>query len=362
MNGNSGMKKGKIIFGILNWGLGHATRCVPLIKAAEQAGFDPVLASDGAALDFLKTQFPHCKTEELPAYDIHYQSSGKLLWTMLGQMPKVLSVSRKEQKKLADLVEKHSPVGVVSDNRPGFYNPKVPSVYMTHQLKIMLPAMRHFFSKAHHRYINWFDECWVPDFENEPFLTGEMGHDLKPEIPLKFIGPMSRFSRPIDFSKKKKYRACALLSGPEPQRTFLEEKLLSEMGKMEGHFMIIRGLKNPEEEVEKNSNVDIKNFAESDEILEIFSQSEIIISRSGYSSIMDYFFLKNKALLIPTLGQPEQEYLARWCLKNGWFGYAAQEFLDLEKDLAEAGRHGGFQSVENEKGERLENLFGLFKE
>lgn len=341
-----GERKKIVIYGVLNWGLGHATRSIPIIEALGEEGFQVVLASDGAAGKLLRQRFPSLPYEELPAYNISYGKSGPGLNLAL-QLPKILRAARRENRQLKSLAEKYRVRGVISDNRLGFYHRDVPSVYVTHQLKIMTPFSRKLVSRMHHRFIQHFDECWVPDVENRTGLTGEMGHSLKPKIPLRYTGWLSRFSGKLPAGAKQ-YRACAILSGPEPQRTLLEKKLLQQFRELKGSFLLIRGR---EEAVEADipENVRVLNLAGSDQVLEAIASSEIVISRSGYSSIMDYAALGNNALLIPTPGQPEQEYLARYLLSRGYFYYAAQEFLDLEDDFRKASQFSGVKKLQNSR-------------
>lgn len=345
-----------VIFGVLNWGLGHATRSIPLIKALQRHGFEVVLASDDGAADLLKEEFPQLIFEELPAYNIRY---GNSLWlSMALQLPKIVEVSRRENKSLKKLVKKYRPIGVISDSRFGFYSKKVPSVYVSHQLKLMTPFMRKLISARHHSFIAKYNECWIPDVKEKGGLTGEMGHSLKPDVPCRYVGWLSRFQASAA-ELPKKYRACAILSGPEPLRTQLEEKLLHQFAGLSGEFLLIRGTAEAVA-CEASPNVKVLDLASSEEIREYISASEIVISRSGYSSVMDYAALGNNALLIPTPGQPEQEYLARYLLSRGYFYYAAQEFLNLEDDLEKATEFKGIKNLENSEPD-WEELFQFFR-
>lgn len=354
----------KVIFGVLNWGLGHATRSIPLIRALAHAGYEPVIASDGAALELLRTEFPDLKVEELPAYNIRYSKKGGVLVALFWQLPGIWRAARQEHRVLNRLVSEYRPVGVISDNRLGFHHPEVPSVYITHQLKLMLPFARRWISGFHHRFIRNFSECWVPDYNGAGSLTGEMTRNIDPGVPVHFIGPQSRFERLP--KEQKKYVTCSVLSGPEPQRTLLEEKLLSQLSMQPGKHLLVRGIKSKRNQSHisgiSNSNIELVDFLNGASLARRIAQAEIVISRSGYSSLMDYRVLGNRALLIPTPGQPEQEYLARYMLSRGWFFYSDQEHLDLNRDLEKAMRFKGFEAYETfPRYDRVADLFRLFK-
>ncbi len=331
--------KGKVIIGVLNWGLGHATRCEMVIRRLIEHGFEPVIASDGQALSYLQALFPDLPCEELPAYKIAYGRKN-LLGKIALQLPRIARAQRHEYRALKSLVEKHRPVGVVSDNRLGFWHKDVPSVYLTHQLKLMLPFGRKRASLMHHYFINKYDECWVPDRGSAPNLSGEISHDLKPRIPVKYIGPLSRFAKMDLPSRTDDFDYAIVLSGPEPQRSLLEEQLLEGLKAGNYRIALIRGTgKKPVHQYPADWAV--IDLADSKTVADIIRSSKMVISRSGYSSVMDYVYLGNKALLIPTPGQPEQVYLARYLTHTGRFLYAEQNYLQLEKNLLEAEAYRG---------------------
>ncbi len=352
-------EKRTILFGVLNWGLGHATRSVPVIEALLKQGFNVVLASDGEALRFLRNRFTDLAYGELPAYNIRYAKGKNSLLRLVWQLPKIVAVKRKEHQQLQKLIRLHNAIGVISDNRLGFYSKKLPSVYISHQLSMVSPIPWAGVKKIHHRVISKFDACWVPDFEERSVsLAGDISHSNKPKVPLYFLGPLSRYSGRINTSQKK-YKVLAVLSGPEPQRSLLAKKLEEELLQLKVDAVLILG--KARTGTKQKEGLTIIDWADSEQLLELMSQSEMVISRSGYSSIMDYYYLGKKALLIPTLGQPEQEYLARWQMHCGRFAYVAQDKMDLPKNLKEAQRYSGFSKNELPIEPNWEQLFLLFK-
>lgn len=351
--------KKHIIYGVLDWGLGHATRSVPVIEALIKHGFDPVLASDGLAQNYLKREFPDLAHETLRSYNIKY-GPGNFLVNMMAQLPNIYEAVKFEHKELKKLVEKYQACGVISDNRLGFYHAKVPSVYLTHQLTIKAPFPFSMATSLHSNYIKKYSECWVPDFEKEPSLSGDLGRGKLKKPIVKYIGPLSRFTR-SNTAADPKYDLCMVLSGPEPQRTNLEDELIHQLKELDGSFLLIRGKQLPFNQ-EVPENLEVIDIALSEDLPGYIRQSKIVLSRSGYSSLMDYYFLGNKALLIPTPGQVEQEYLASKLKKDAFFYSVNQEELNLEKDLAEAGNYPGFSELQEEMDLRnWSDLFGLFQ-
>lgn len=332
--------KKNILFGVLNWGLGHATRSVPIVNKLLKLGYSPIIASDGVALDYLKKEFPELIFEELSSYQIEYKFENLFLQSLY-LSPKISAAIRKEQKELQVLIKKHQVKAVISDNRLGFYSKEVPSAYISHQHKIIAPFPFSLVNRMHHYFINKFNQFWIPDFEKEPGLSGKLGHGKKVDPKTKYIGPLSRFSESLASKKEKIYDVLVLLSGPEPQRSLLEKKLWNQLQNREGRFLIIRGKEGslPEQQ----GNIEIKNLVLSNELKELILASKMVISRSGYSSLMDYYYLKNKALLIPTPGQSEQIYLAQKSEKQGNFYSVNQDQLDLNRDLAKAEEYLGYQ-------------------
>ncbi|WP_417600879.1 glycosyltransferase family protein [Owenweeksia hongkongensis] len=350
--------KPTILYGILNWGLGHATRSIPIIHKLLEHGFEVVICSDGLALDFLKKEFPDLATEPLRGYNVKYRKGMGQIWGLTGQLPKIYTAMKAEHRAVKKLVEKYKATAVISDNRLEFYHKDLPSVYITHQLKIIMPLNTDFASALHHRFIRKFDVCWVPDFGGEG-ISGAIGHELKPKIPVEYIGPCSRFTEAIPTKVEKKYRIATILSGPEPQRTLLETKLLKELSKLEGQHLMIRGTDRPMK-VEIPENVKVKDLVGAEGVYDAISKAKTTISRSGYSSLMDYYALKNHALLIPTPGQPEQEYLARFQLHKGRFAYVGQDYINLPEDLAKAEMYKGFKDIESKETD-WERLFSFLK-
>ncbi|PCI11427.1 MAG: glycosyltransferase [Flavobacteriaceae bacterium] len=334
--------KKNILVAPLNWGLGHATRCIPIINQLQEQGFNPIIASDGKALEILQKEFPNLKSIVLPSYNIQYPKKGKWLkWKLLFLTPQIIKATKSEYKIVQKLVKSENLSGIISDNRFGVRSDKVPSVFITHQLNVLSGATTFFTSKLHQNIINKFDECWIPDDEKLNY-SGKLSqsNSIKKQ---KHIGVLSRFKK-IDLPII--YDLLVLLSGVEPSRNQLEEKLLSELKTYKGSVLFVRGkVKNQQKKVVKN-NITTYNFLLTDELQTAINQSKLVLARSGYSTIMDLATLGKKSFFIPTTGQNEQEYLATYLQNLKIAPFATQENFKVEM-LEEVENYLGFKNSQN---------------
>jgi len=338
-----------ILVAPLNWGLGHATRCIPIIQELEKNGFTPIIASDGIALLLLQKEFPHLESVELPSYKIEYAKEGKdFKWKLIKNIPKIILIIFEEKKFIKELVNKYDLKGIISDNRLGVYSKKVPSVFITHQLNVLTGNTTWISSKLHQHFIKKFTECWVPDFQESPNLTGKLAHLRSSSLHLKYLGSLSRLE------KKElvyKYELMVILSGPEPQRTLLEERIIDELQNYNGEVIFIKGMVENNQKKEVVKNITFYNFMTSKEIENAYNESKMVLCRSGYTTIMDLAKLEKKAFFIPTPGQFEQEYLAKRLKRNGIAPFAKQDDFRIE-NLLEIGFYKGlkqFKATENWK-------------
>ncbi|AMC11341.1 glycosyltransferase [Lutibacter profundi] len=324
----------------LNWGLGHATRCIPIINALIKAKYEPILASDGGALLLLQKEFPSLKSYVLPSYNIKYSNKGKnLLIKLFLSIPSVISAVKKERKTVNLLIETEGITGIISDNRFGVVSYKIPSVYITHQLRVLSGLTTFFTSKIHQKIIEQFNECWIPDIENKFNFSGDLGHIDNQNINIKYVGLLSRFKKE---NLAIKYDLLVLLSGPEPQRTLLEVKLLLELKSYKGNILFVRGTLLNLAKITKPANFKVINYLLSEELEEVINQSKVILARSGYSTIMDLAVLGKKAFFIPTPGQFEQEYLANILNQKLIAPFVTQEEFTIEH-LKRLDEFSGFQ-------------------
>lgn len=348
----------KILVAPLNWGLGHAARCVPVIQGLVEAGFSPVLASDGEALLLLQKEFPDFPHYELPSYGISYAKKGSFLSIkLLAQWPGIRKSARREWEVVQEIIQKEGIGGIISDNRFGVFSKEIPSIYITHQLKVYSGIFTPISSAIHQKIIKKFTVCWVPDYEGPVNLSGKLAHPKPKGINIEYIHPISRFN-PQEFIKV--FDLLVLLSGPEPQRSIVEKKLAKELKDFDGKVILVRGKMSQNQSKEKIGNLEIVNFMLKDELEETISRSNLVLSRSGYSTIMDLEKLKAKAFFIPTPGQLEQIYLAKHLENLGIAGYCHQDQFDLEK-LNSALQYRGFEHKKTPNKNLSQFPFGVFQ-
>lgn len=324
----------KILVAPLDWGLGHATRCIPIINLLLKKGVNVEIGSNGASLDLLKIEFPQLKMNMLPGMEIKYTKGGNFLLQMMRQLPAFFSSVQTENSYLFTLIQSERYDAVISDNRYGMHSDIIPSVIITHQLMLKAPEhlrlMEGFLQKKLKSYLEEFDICWVPDFEDENNLSGDLSHKSKLKIPVEFIGPLSRFNDECETQNINiKFDLLAIISGPEPQRTVFENLVEQQARAKNISTLIIRGL--PSEKYSSESNLIKKiSHAGSGFLKGAIAKAKGIIARAGYSTIMDLVALKKPALLIPTAGQTEQLYLSRHLENQGYFRFSGQNNFNLE--------------------------------
>lgn len=303
----------KILIAPLNWGLGHATRSIPVIQRLLELGAEVHLAGDGAPLQFLSEAFPELTVHQLPAYNIEYPAGLGGAWKTVFSAPKIIQAIKDEQKAVERLVSDLRLDIIISDHRYGVYSPAIPSVFIGHQLRVLPPKGLRWGSGAilswHRTYLKRFTEIWVPDFPGEDNLSGILSHGVDTGIPVKFIGPQSRFATLASERNLSEEKIVAVLSGPEPQRTFIENKLIQQLKSLGEPALLIRGVVKDGGSVE-DGNLHIVNYLHGEALFRELQNAKYIICRPGYSTLMDLVHVGKKVILIPTPGQTEQEYLA----------------------------------------------------
>lgn len=303
----------KILVAPLNWGLGHATRSIPVIEKLIESGAEVHLAGDGAPLQFLSEAFPDLDVHQLPAYNIEYPAGWGGAWKTVFSASKIIQAIKDEQKVVERLVSDLSLDAIISDNRYGVYSSGVPSIFIGHQLRVLPPKGLRWGSGVilswHRTYLKRFTEIWVPDFPGEDNLSGILSHGVDTGIPVKFIGPQSRFAKLVSEKNLSEEKIVAVLSGPEPQRTFIENKLIQQLKSLGEPTLLIRGVVKDGEPI-TDGNLHIVNYLHGEALFRELQNAKYIICRPGYSTLMDLVHVGKKVVLIPTPGQTEQEYLA----------------------------------------------------
>ena len=324
----------KILVAPLNWGLGHASRCVPLVQRFLEEGHEVILGGDGASLTLLRRHFPKCRYVFLAPLNLRYGKGKRQVWAMVKALPKLVAWAYKDHVMLQAVLREEKIDMVVSDNRFGLYtNHQSPiTVYITHQLHIFLPKgwrwLEPLVSRLHARIYTRYNKVWVPDYEEfDRSLGGELSHPAISHQPsafskIEYIGPLSRFTQSTNDKPQTTYGIVAVLSGLEPQRTMLERELVARYRDSQEKVLIVQGLLNRPNTRIKRGAITIVPYMSDEELAAALMGAKHIIVRSGYSTIMDLDALSLLPSMgrsggasiefIPTSGQPEQEYLAHF--------------------------------------------------
>ncbi len=325
-----GGTRGAILIAPLNWGLGHASRCVPIVRQLLADGHRVTLAGDGDSLTLLRKHFPDLPVVHLPHLDLQYSAGKSQVGRMVRSLPHLVWWMWQDHRVLQQILSYQHFDMVISDNRFGLWRSQESGVknqdsmathhiYITHQLMIKMPrgwkwaeGIAHW---LHGRIIRKYDECWVPDYagDGRRTLSGDLAHKYPLPKHARFIGPLSRFDAERRTQDARR-RIVALLSGLEPHRSLLEKELLERY--KDEDMLLIRGKVNEPFCKIQRGKVTIVPYLNDDELVRALLGAEKIIVRSGYSTIMDLEALGvlDKAELIPTPGQTEQEYLAMYNL------------------------------------------------
>ncbi len=304
-----------ILIAPLNWGLGHASRCVPIVRKELAAGNRVTLAGDGESLTLLRQHFPELPVVHLPHLALRYSHRTTQIGAMLRALPHIVWWMIQDHSVLQQILHYQHFDKVISDNRFGFYSPHTHCIYITHQLMVKMPRGLRWAEPIarwlHGKVIRKYDECWVPDFEGENNLSGDLSHKYPLPQNTRFIGPLSRFTTILS-PNATSYETVAILSGLEPQRTLLEKQLVEEY--KDKMLLIIRGKINEPFCKIQRGKITIVPYLSDADLVSVLLQAETIIARSGYSTIMDCAALGilHKTHFIPTPGQTEQEYLAQY--------------------------------------------------
>ena len=321
----------------LDWGLGHATRCVPIIRLLQESGQQVIVAADRAPLEFLNSAFPKLQFVRFPGFKPKYSSANQQVLSMMMALPTALRSFAEDHQTLDHLIDTYQIDGLISDNRFGAWSKKVPSVFITHQLHIQLPSygkyLRFFVDQINANYIQKFDQCWVPDIADGKGLSGDLSTNPYTKTNTRYIGPLSRFEQQTSSPKSSKpIDLLIMLSGPEPQRSLLETKILQQIQQLKTptQIVLLRGLPGETQELQfKHAGLNIYNHADDAKIIELVQSSKKLLARSGYSTIMDLTRFQIPAFVIPTPGQTEQIYLAESLAKKKWLSVLEQNTFSI---------------------------------
>ncbi len=347
-------QKKRILICPLDWGLGHATRCIPIIRLLQNKDAEIIIAGSGRSFMLLKNEFPAIAFMDLPGYDIQY-ANGSLALKLFLSTPKIFKAIKKEHRLLERIITEKNIDIVISDNRFGLWNKQVKTVFITHQLLIKAPIGERLLYRINQYYINKFNSCWIPDKGGSDNLAGALSHPYPFPSNALYIDFLSRFqssTAPANFSipgLKPSYDVVMILSGPEPQRTTFEHILLNQALQVPLQFLIILGLTEKEQKVQTKSNIDLVSHLNTADMHKALLSADLIVTRSGYSTIMDLAALKRKAVFVPTPGQTEQQYLAKKCKEDGIAYFENQSEFNLQRALEIGKQYRGFEGYKEMK-------------
>jgi len=330
-----------ILFAIMGWGLGHATRSIPIIKYLSQKN-EIILASNGLSKVLLKKEFPKLECISYPDYAITYpRKKSYLLLSIIIQIPSILRKLFDEYNMTQKIVRNYNIDIVISDCRYGVFSKKVPSYFITHQLRFQLPILLKFLEPLGECFnlfmFQFYNYIIIPDVKESPNLTGDLSHRgaISQYSKLKYLGVFCNVSKLI---VKEDIDCLISISGPEMQRTLFEEILFDQIDSIPGKKVIVLG-KPGSDNPHKHKKLEIYNHVNREKQNELLNRAKFIICRSGYTTVMELIALNKPALMIPTPGQTEQEYLAKYYKKTGLFYIAKQKNLNLSKELTKINKN-----------------------
>jgi UDP:flavonoid glycosyltransferase YjiC (YdhE family) len=334
-------KPKNILIAPLDWGAGHTTRCIPIIRYLLERGHNPILAGNAAQRKLIiETFYNTIGTTPLEGYNITYSAWNRVAQAgLLLQMPKIMRAIKQEYQWLQKAVNDLQIDGIISDNRYGLHHPSIPSVIMTHQLRVMSGmggVADNMVQQAHYDYLNRFNTTWVLDTENEPSLARNLSHSNVMPAQYSYIGLLSRFADISITRKPDNGHLLFLLSGPEPQRSNLSRILWRQVLDYKGKVIFAEGSDNATPPVNIPGHITYHKRLAGADLVDAIQGASMVICRSGYSTIMDLVATGKKAILIPTPGQTEQEYLGKYLQKQGMFYSRAQNGFDLNSAIGTA--------------------------
>lgn len=338
------MNPGKVFYAVLNMGLGHATRSLPIIKEFIDRNWQLLIGSNGRSLEFLKRELPTTKFIVTPDYQISYSRSNFLIPKLIPQISRIFQ-KIKEEKRLCDkIVAGFSPDLIISDHCYGMHHSNIRNYFLSHQIYFAIPQPFQFLSplvsRFNHSFHRKYDKVIIPDlYENgNGLLSGKLSNTPSIEGKYYYAGILSSIRKQVP---NEKVHLLVSISGPEPQRTIFEEIILKQIDKIIGKKIIVLGKSEKDKIIIDEDDLKVYTHLPRCDMEKLLNQAELIITRPGYSTLMELAELGKIALLVPTPGQTEQQYLANRMKEKGWFYFVDQKRLNLARDIEIAKTHSG---------------------
>lgn len=322
----------RILIAPLDWGLGHTTRCIPLIRQLIACKCEVVFAGNDLQQTFIRTLFPAIGLRNLAGYEVRY-GQRSVLPSVLLQIPRLINLIKEEHRWLLQICRAEHFDGIISDNRYGLWHPEIPSVVMTHQAQVLSGFGKTFDNsllRLHRRLLSRFHTRWIVDFQGRGNLGAALSQPAASWDNTRFIGWLTQFEKPALSDARR--HILVLLSGPEPQRTLLSDILWEQVAGLKQPVVFVEG-KASASRASIPDHIRYISRSSGAELRTLLNESTLVICRSGYSTLMDLLLFKKSAILIPTPGQTEQEYLAKELSAKNYFGYQSQNSFNLKEAL-----------------------------
>ncbi|MGH8215001.1 MAG: glycosyltransferase [Rhodanobacteraceae bacterium] len=343
----------RILYGVYHWGLGHATRSLGLIQALLERGDEvTILMQPGAGMSLLQSELgdacEYFPFRDTPAPFSRYPVVFYL--RMTAAMPWVLAGYRREHRVTEKLVAERHFDCVVSDSRFGVWSSEVPSYCIFHSIHQVVP----FFSRFTERVTEWgqrdllkgFTKILIPDVADNGGLSGWLGHDPDfdwGEGRLVHIGPLSSVPR---MDVEQDIDVFFSVSGIEPQRGLLEDLVLAALPRLSGKIVVTLGRPKNDGERREIAGATVHGYLNRERQAEMLNRAKLVMTRSGYTTLMELAGLGRRALFVATPGQSEQEYLARFHRERGHVWSVEQKHLDIPRDLERARAANGIPRMD----------------
>lgn len=330
------MSPGKVFYAVLDMGLGHATRSLPVIQEFINRKWQIRIGSAGRSLAFLKKELPEASFVEIPGYGISYSHGRFLLPKLISQIPKLLYRIRKERRICSLVAEEFSPDLIISDHCYGMYHPRIPSYFLSHQIYFALPRGLQMFSNLVSRfnfsYHRHYRQILIPDVPEDGggLLSGQLSRLPGSDPKYQFVGILSSIKKQ---GVKEEFDLLVSVSGPEPQRSIFEKIVMEQIHKLPGKKIVVLGKSEESKIIVDREDLKVYSHLPRGELEIYFNKAAVVITRPGYSTLMELAELGKKALLVPTPGQTEQQYLAAHMMERKWFYSVGQDRIDLSRDI-----------------------------
>ena len=358
------MSQKRVYYAVLNMGLGHAARSLPIIQEFKRRNWEILVGTNGRALRFLQKELPSVDFIETPNYQIEYSKKSFLTAKLSIQIPRILKRIHKEHLLCEEVVSKFSPDLIFSDHCYGAYHKNICSIFLSHQIYFATPYwLRIFdfipaqFNFVHHKN---FSNLLIPDISNQNggFISGQLSRLPSNKEGYNYVGILSSFVRKDHFNED--IDVLISISGPEPQRTIFEKIILKQVENIDGKVVVLLGKSEQVTSEKLSKNLEIYSHLPRSEMEDLFNRTKLIVSRPGYTTFMELAELGKKALFIPTPGQTEQLYLARRALEKKWFFSVGQNEINLVHDIEIAKSYPGL-FLENSTQKTLQSIWGIIE-